>query len=86
MLRQNRPDTFQGAIGWSAPLRGLGYNESNPHKYDWYVAVSNIYRDHSAEAAEKMELAMASFAENMTTINTSKSYTKSQFLSSSNNE
>jgi hypothetical protein len=74
MLRQNHPNTFQGAIGWSAPLRGLGYNESNSHKYDWFLAVSNIYRDHSADAAEKMKLAMASFAENITAINTSKIY------------
>jgi hypothetical protein len=86
MLRQNRPDTFHGAIGWSAPLRGLGYNESNPHKYDWYLAVSNIYRDHSAEAAEKIKLAVASFAENITATNTSKFYTQPRFLYLSNSE
>ncbi|TAQ84199.1 hypothetical protein B7494_g7475 [Chlorociboria aeruginascens] len=57
----NYPDVFFGAVPWAAPLRSIGANYQNPHRYDWFKYADKIYWDLSATAASKMKNAFDVF-------------------------
>lgn len=40
VIKINYPGVFYGALPWAAPLRSIGANYQNPHRYDWFRWVS----------------------------------------------
>ena len=59
VFRLNHPETFDGSIAWAAPTRSFGPDNQDPFRFAEKTLTSQIYEDHSLEAAMKIKTALS---------------------------